>query len=273
MALDDPVSRYLPEFSGGAKRSVTVRHLLTHTSGLAAGMAVSGNTPEERLRQVIRAPLRARPGQRVIYSDLGPVVLWAAAERAATEPLEALLRSRVFEPLGMASTRFRPPLPCSACAPTAPTIRGRVHDPIASRLGGVTGNAGLFSTATDVGRFAAMLAGGGELGGVRVLREETVREFIRRQPGADTRALGWDTRNPRGRGAAGARSSPRAFGHTGFTGTSLWIDSERGTWTVLLTNRTYQPQGRNRIQALRRVVHDHVAEAADGVTAPRPRGD
>src|SRR5690606_7207891 len=131
-------------------------------------------------------------------------------------------------------------------------------------LGGIAGNAGLFSTAEDLGRFAAMLAGGGELEGVRVLREETVREFTRRQPGAGTRALGWDTPDERGGGAAGRHISGSAFGHTGFTGTSLWVDPERGTWTVLLTNRTYQPRARNRIQALRRGVNDQVAAAVDG---------
>src|SRR5690606_27484360 len=134
---------------------------------------------------------------------------------------------------------------------------------LARRLGGIAGNAGLFATAEDLGRFAAMLAGGGELDGGRVLREETVRTFTRRQPGAGTRALGWDTPNPRGAGAAGRRISADAFGHTGFTGTSLWVDPDRGTWTVLLTNRTYAPRAGNRIQAVRRGVHDRVASAVD----------
>jgi len=141
-------------------------------------------------------------------------------------------------------------------------VRGLVHDPIARTLGGVAGNAGLFSTAPDLARFAAMLASGGELDGVRVLREETIRAFTRRQPGADTRALGWDTPERDGSGAAGRRISPRAFGHTGFTGTSLWVDPDRGTWTVLLTNRTFEPRAANRIQSLRRAVHDEVALSA-----------
>jgi CubicO group peptidase (beta-lactamase class C family) len=271
MELDAPVSRYLPEWrsaaptgpnAGAARERVTIRHLLAHTSGLPAGAGVGG-TPDEALRRLLSTPLRWQPGERVVYSDLGPIALWAAADRVADEPLEELLERRVFAPLGMTSTRFRPELPCEQCAPTAPTVpQGRVHDPTARRLGGVAGNAGLFSTASDLGRFAAMLANGGELGGVRILREETIREFTRRQPRSATRALGWDTPSRQG-GAAGSRISPRAFGHTGFTGTSLWIDPDRGTWTILLANRTYQPRGPNRMQALRRTVHDHVSAAVD----------
>ncbi|MDQ3605390.1 MAG: serine hydrolase, partial [Gemmatimonadota bacterium] len=119
-------------------------------------------------------------------------------------------------------------------------------------------------TAHDLTRFASMLASGGELEGVRVLQEETIRLFTRRQPAAGTRALGWDTPAANGTGSAGARISPRAFGHTGFTGTSLWIDPDRGTWVVLLANRTYEPRASNGIQALRRTVHDRVAAAVDG---------
>lgn len=267
--LDAPVSHYLPEFSGGAKDRVLVRHLLTHTSGLPAGASAWG-APEEARARIIATPLRSRPGTRVVYSDVGFVVLYAAAERAAGEPLPELLRSRVFGPLGMTSTTFHPEPGCEACAPTARMaggeIVGRVHDPIAARVGGENaGNAGLFSTARDLGRFAAMLANGGELDGVRVLEEETVREFTARQVGAGTRALGWDTRDERGTGAAGIAMSPEAFGHTGFTGTSLWVDPERGTWTVLLTNRTYEPRTPVAIQKVRRTVHEDVVQAADAV--------
>lgn len=268
LELDAPVSRYLPEFSGGAKEGVTVRHLLTHTSGLPAWADLWARSPDAALREAIRTPLRRAPGARAEYSDVGFVVLFAAAEAAAGEPLPELLRRRVFDPLGMLATRFTPGEGCAECAPTlrrkdGRDVRGAVHDPIARHLDGVAGNAGLFSTVEDLSRFAAMLAGGGELDGVRVLREATVGEFTRRQPGAGTRALGWDTPEGDGTGAAGERISPRAFGHTGYTGTSLWIDPDRNTWTVLLTNRTYAPKASNRIQSLRRRIHDRVAAAAD----------
>ena len=138
-----------------------------------------------------------------------------------------------------------------------------MHDPTARRIGGITGNAGLFSTAHDMARFAAMIANGGELDGVRVFRASTVRAFTQRQPGSGTRALGWDTPGRPGTSLFGERCSNGSFGHTGYTGTSLWIDPERGTWVVLLTNRTYDTESNNRMQALRRAVHDRVAEAAD----------
>jgi serine-type D-Ala-D-Ala carboxypeptidase len=267
--LDAPVRHYLPAFGGGAKDWVTVRHLLAHTSGLPAGADIWAPTPEGSLQRAIAVPLRFGVGSQVVYSDVGFIVLWAVAERAAGEPLYRMLDRRVFGPLQMLSTTFLPGQWCERCAPTeqrkdGTEIRGVVHDPNARRLGGIAGHAGLFATVHDLTRFAAMMANGGELDGVRVLEERTIREFTRRQPGAGTRALGWDTssRSASG-GASGVRMSPQAYGHTGFTGTSLWIDPDRGTWVVLLSNRTYQPQGPNRIQAVRRSVHDLVATAAD----------
>jgi CubicO group peptidase (beta-lactamase class C family) len=264
MSLDDPVQAYLPEFMGIGKDRVTIRHLLTHTSGLPAGADVYGATPEEGLVQLMRVPLEHSPGMQVEYSDVGFVILFAAAERAAGEPLYRLLDRRVFGPLGMTSTTYVVGEGCLRCAGTSRerglAYRGRVHDPISRRLGGIAGNAGLFSTAHDLARFAAMLANGGSLGNAHVLRAATIREFTRRQPGTGTRALGWDTPGAPGTGAAGSRVGDRSFGHTGFTGTSIWVDPERGTWVVLLANRTYE-DGPNRMQALRRTVHDRVADS------------
>jgi serine-type D-Ala-D-Ala carboxypeptidase len=267
MELDAPVSRYVPEFSGGGKERVTVRHLLAHTSGLPAGADIWATSAAGSLARAIAVPLRALPGRQVEYSDIGFVLLWEAAERAHGRPLHRLLDERVFGPLGMRSTTFLPGRWCDRCAPTeqrkdGTEIRGVVHDPTARRVGGITGNAGLFSTVHDLSRFAAMMAMDGELDGVRVLKPETIRRFTSRVPGAGTRALGWDTPNPGGTGAAGVQISSTAFGHTGFTGTSMWIDPERGTWVILLSNRTYEPRAPNRIQAVRRAIHDRVAGAA-----------
>jgi CubicO group peptidase (beta-lactamase class C family) len=271
LELDAPVSRYLPEFTGWAKGQVTIRHLLTHTSGLPAWAELWAPIPEAALARALRVPLQRAPGERVEYSDVGFVVLFAAAERVAKEPVFRLLDRRVYGPLKMRYTTYAAGRGCEICASTARSrgdaFQGKVHDPIARQLGGITGNAGLFSTVHDLARFAAMLANEGELEGVRVLRAETVREFTRRQAG--TRALGWDTRAPGGAGAGGMRVSARSFGHTGYTGTSIWIDPDRGTWAVLLANRTYDGEGRNRMQALRRAVNDHVARAADDGTVYR----
>lgn len=265
MELDAPVSRYLPEFSGGAKDRVTVRHLLTHTSGLPAWADLWAPTPQGALARAVATPLESYPGDRVEYSDIGFVVLFAAAEKAAGEPVFRLLDRRVYGPLRMRSTTYQAGMGCERCASTSrehgEAFQGKVHDPIARQLGGIAGNAGLFSTAHDLARFAAMLANEGELDGVRVLKPETIRMFARRQIG--TRALGWESPNRSGGGAAGLRISPNAFGHTGFTGTSIWIDPDRGTWAVLLANRTYQTEENNRMQSLRRTVNNWVAEAAD----------
>jgi CubicO group peptidase (beta-lactamase class C family) len=268
LGLDTPVREYLPAFAGGAKDYVTIRHLLTHTSGLPAGTEIGAPSPVLSLDRAIRTRLQNAPASVVEYSDIGFIVLAAAAEKAAGEPLYRLLDRRVFGPLQMRSTTFLPGEWCDRCAPTEERrdgsfLRGVVHDPLAQQLGGIAGHAGLFSTVHDLARFAAMLSRGGELDGVRVLKEETLRLFTQRQPGAGTRALGWDTPDPRGSGAAGLGISPRSFGHTGFTGTSLWVDPEKGTWAVLLSNRTFQPRGPNRMQALRRQVNDLVAAATE----------
>ncbi|HEV3052797.1 MAG TPA: serine hydrolase domain-containing protein, partial [Longimicrobium sp.] len=227
LALDAPVRRYLPEFSGGKKDEVTIRHLLTHTSGLPAGAGAPG-TPAQALRSLIRTPLEAAPGERMVYSDVGFVVLYEAAQRAAGEPLDEMLERRVFKPLGMISTGYLPGgEACDRCSPSyrkddGTPVRGKVHDPTARKLGGVAGNAGLFSTAADLARFAAMLAEGGELDSVRIFQEETIRTFTAKQPDAGNRALGWETPKQSG-GSSGAEVSRKAFGHTGYTGTSLWV--------------------------------------------------
>jgi CubicO group peptidase (beta-lactamase class C family) len=267
MRVDAPVSRYLPEWRGEGKDRVTVRQLLTHTSGARAGVVeVEGDTPAEVRRFLLGLPLALRPGQDVLYSDLGFEVLWLAAERAAGEPLPGYLRRRVWGPLGMASTAMGLPSGCDRCAPTlhleerdAPYAGGS-YDPIARGLDGVAGNAGAFSTARDLARFAAMIANEGRLGSARVFRRRTVRAFTRAQPGAGTRALGWEVYCREG---VVPDSEPcrevYAFGHTGVTGTSLWVDPLSRSWVVLLANRTYLPREEVDMQKLRRRLFEAVA--------------
>ncbi|MDB4951355.1 MAG: beta-lactamase [Gemmatimonadetes bacterium] len=259
MRLDDPVSRYLPTFTGQGREKVTIRHLLTHTSGMSPGAVVRGDTPGERLRWwIANARIYDPPGTKVVYSDGGFMVLGVAVAAAAGMSEGAYLKRRVYGPLGMEHTRFEPGKACKECAPTlslkdGTPFRGETNDPLSRKFGGRTGNAGLFSTAHDVGRFAAMIANGGELDGVRVLKAATVREFTRAQPGAGTRALGWEMFCREGTvpDAKGCKT-PYAYGHTGFTGTSLWIDVRRGVWVALLTNRTFNPRASNHLQAVRR---------------------
>jgi serine-type D-Ala-D-Ala carboxypeptidase len=272
IALDDPVRRHLPAFEGVAKDDVTWRHLLTHTSGLPPGAVIRGSTPAERQRRLLRTRLHLPPGRQVVYSDIGYVVLWAAAERAAGEPLPGLLERRVWHPLGMGATRFAPGRDCEACAPTlrlrtGEPYRGMPGDPLARQLGGITGSAGLFSTIHDVARFTAMLAGGGELDGVRVLDAALVRDMLRQQPGTGRRTLGLNAFCPDEQpGPTEPCARPVAFGHTGWTGTSIWLDPGDGHWVVLLTNRSYERSERPvPLDPLRRDLFRRVAGYDTGI--------
>lgn len=243
--LDEPVQRWLPEFRGEWKDRVTWRHLLTHTSGLPPAGKMRGTAPSQRLKSLVNTPLASPPGTDVQYSDVSFIVLWAAAERAAGEPLPAFLERRVWRPLGMNQTSFWPGLECENCAPTlllksGEPFRGKPSDPTAHKLGMPTGNAGLFSTAHDLARFAAMVANDGVLDGVRILRPDVVRQLFVQQPGAGHRTLGWQAFCPAEEPTQqDACEHPIAYGHTGWTGTSLWIDPERGVWVVILSNRSY----------------------------------
>jgi CubicO group peptidase (beta-lactamase class C family) len=262
--LEAPVSKYLPAFSGGNKDAVTIRHLLTHTSVLPAGRDLRRLAENARHARsiVVNTPLICRPGACQLYSDLGPNVLAFAIEEIAGQGLDAFLAERVFTPLGMNDTHFRPAAserdriaPTEVSSPRGYPIRGEVHDENAWALGGIAGHAGLFSTAADLSLFAQMMLNRGVYNGVRIVSDSAVAKFTQRTAG--TRALGWDTSN--GEGSAGLHMGERAFGHTGFTGTSLWIDPDRELFVVLLTNRVHAPKARRPAK----VIADVRADLAD----------
>jgi len=242
--LDDPIVSYIPTFGGGDKDKVTVRQLLTHTSGLPAGRDIwrIAQTPLEARALVLSTPLEGRPGAQYIYSDLGADVLGLLVEVVSGEPLDKFLTRRVFDPLGMNETMYRPAdslryriAPTEVTPPRGYPLRGEVHDENAYALGGVAGHAGLFSTAADLSVFAQMMLNGGEYNGVQIISKQTVDLFTSRAFGH--RALGWDTAE--GDYGSGRFLGPTAYGHTGFTGTSLWIDPEREMFVILLTNRVH----------------------------------
>ena len=293
--IDAPVTRYVPEFRAGGD-SVTVRHLLSHSSGLPAWKPFFRDVRDRRqmFARVNREPLEVPPGTRMAYSDLGAMLETEIVERLTGERLDRFLAERLFGPLGMRETRFRPPR--SWTARIAPTevdtawrgrlVRGEVHDENAASMGGVSGHAGLFSTAPDLARFAQLLMRGGRTGtrgtgarrhggtdtagtgarahgGTELVRAETIALFTRAdRPDFSSRALGWDT--PSESSSAGSRMSARAFGHTGFTGTSLWIDPERDLFVILLTNRVHPTRENNLIRDVRRQVADLAVEAVSG---------
>ena len=242
--LDAPVFRYLPAFSGGLKDEVTVRELLTHRSGLPAGRDLwrKARSPQEARDMVLATPLEYRPNSAYIYSDLGADVLGMIVEEVSGQRLDQFLSSRVFGPLGMHDTFYRPAdslryriAPTEVTPPRGYPLRGEVHDENAYALGGIAGHAGLFSTAADLSIFAQMMLNGGSYDGVQVISDSTVALFTKRTAGH--RALGWDTAD--GDYGSGKYLTERAYGHTGFTGTSIWIDPDREMFVVLLTNRVH----------------------------------
>jgi CubicO group peptidase (beta-lactamase class C family) len=271
--LDEPVKTYLPEFSGGNKDLVTVRMLLEHRSGLPAGRDLwrIASSPADARRAVLETPLAFKPGQYEEYSDLGADVLGFMVERVSGETLDAFLDARVFKPLGMTETRFRPsPVLRSQIAPTEINpprgypLRGEVHDENAYALGGVAGHAGIFSTANDLSVFAQMMLNGGEYQGTRLLKESTVSLFTKNTASRGTRALGWDTCGHQG--SCGKYLGDNAYGHTGFTGTSLWIDPEHQMFVILLTNRVHAARAKRPATVIADVRADLSDAAALAVT-------
>lgn len=273
--LDRPVHEYLPDFQGAGKERVTVRMVLSHTSGLPSWRPFFRQAKDAAsLRQLVMAePLRWAPGNRVEYSDLNGMLMGWIVEAVAGESLERFTHDRVFVPAGMSQAGYR--LPRAAWRRAAPVglwrgtpVAGQVHDQNAARLGGVSGHAGLFSTGLDLARYAQILLRGGRTPGCSALiRAETVALFTR--TAAPGRGLGWEMRDTTKADNTGTRWSARTFGHTGFTGTSLWIDPERDLFVILLTNRVYAPRARHSISLLKEV-RGRVADAAVDLLAGLP---
>jgi serine-type D-Ala-D-Ala carboxypeptidase len=267
LSLDAPVAQYVPSFAdGSAKDRVTVRHLLTHTSGLPAGRDLwrIAFTPMEARAAVLSTTLRCEPGVCYNYSDLGMDVLALVLEEAAGESLDTYLARKVFGPLGMTDTWYRPPnelrfriAPTELTPPRGYPLRGEVHDENAYILGGVAGHAGLFSTASDLAVFSQMMLNRGTYSGARIFADSTVQLFTRRSSG--TRGLGWDT--CAGMHGCGDYMGPSAFGHIGYTGTSLWIDPERELFVILLTNRVHAARARRPAKVIADI-RDDLADAA-----------
>ncbi len=265
--INRTVASYLQGFNAPDKKDITVRMLITHRGGLEAfaplWKTLKGR--DEYLQAINSRPLAYTPGTKSIYSDWDYVLMGLIVERITGEPLDTYTERTIFAPLGMMETGFRPDsVDRRHIAPTeVDSLRGlvwgTVHDENAAAIGGVAGHAGLFSTAHDLAIFARMLLNGGSVGSVRLLAPTTIARWTAAQDAGSSRALGWDT--PALHSSAGHYFSPRSYGHTGFTGTSIWTDPERGVWVVLLTNRVYPTRANEKHLALRRAVSDAVQEA------------
>jgi len=274
VALDSPVVRYLPAWKAPGAERITVRDLLSHSSGMPAWRALykEAATPEEAEQQLFATSPDTLPGVRYVYSDLGFILLGKLVERVSGERLASYDAAHIFSPLGMTDTRYLPPadwLPRIAPTEQDPwrqkKVRGEVHDENAVRLGGISGHAGLFSSGRDLARFARMYLRHGTLDGVRVFDSAAVATFTRIQDTTiSRRALGWET--PTGGNSAGSRLSAAAFGHTGFTGTSLWMDPAQGVFVLLLTNRVNPTRENRKIGGVRTALADAAVGALRGIT-------
>ncbi len=292
LGLDDPVAKYLPHFDQRGKEEVTLRHLLTHSSGLKPWLPFHELAREKEqkkgeeiirtadakafvLDRIFRSKLVHDPGEAAVYGDLDFIVLGALVEEVSGEPLDAFCAKRIFEPMGLANTFFIP-LPegggrpegvvrqrfaaTENCPWREQVVWAEVHDPNSWMMGGVAGHAGLFGTADDVMRFAQVILDVWH-GRSDLLPRELLQTFCTRQkmPANSDWALGWDTPTA-GASSSGQFFSENSIGHLGFTGTSLWIDLERETAVVLLTNRVHQVAKRSYF-GLRPKVHDLIVES------------
>ncbi len=278
--LDFPVSAYLPRFVGGRKDEVTVRMLLNHTSGLRSYRAYFklASSRAEAIDLLYQEPLQRVPGTKAVYSDINAMLLGLLVERVVGEPLDQYVLREIFQPIQMDHTSYV--LPRAARDLAVPTGRWRGHpvggvvnDQNAVVLGGVAGHAGIFSTGQDLARYAQWWLNHGSSDDGPVVRRATMLEFLSRTPTSGSRLLGWDTRDPEypPPSVFGELLSQSAYGHTGWTGTELWIDPERDLFLIFLTNRSYAPKMSRSISALRAVraqLSEATVRAVPGACTP-----
>lgn len=276
--LDDPVAKYIPEFAANGKEDVTIRQLMTHTSGFTAWIPLhsQGETREDRLNLVFEQPLAARPGTTYTYSDLNMITLGAIVEKLSGQRLDQFVKEEITHPLGMKDTMYNPPASLKnriAATEYQPEIGrglvwGEVHDENAWSLDGVAGHAGVFSTAKDLGIFAHMILNEGRYGGKRILQPKTVKLLAQNQIpefAGDDHGLGWELNQG---WYMDALSNPSTAGHTGYTGTSIVISPKNQTIAILLTNRVHPSRKTISLNGVRR---DFVRRVADAIPAPIPK--
>jgi CubicO group peptidase (beta-lactamase class C family) len=275
--LDAPVRTYIPEFTGDGKERVTVRELMTHTSGLPPDIETRSDWHGEAaaIRKACAVKLQSGPGTKFRYSDINFFLLGEIVRRVSRMPLQDFVAREIYGPLKMVDTGYLPPkseLPRIAPTEVVDGVpwRGIVHDPTARHMGGVAGHAGVFTTAADLARYARMLLNLGELDGARLFKPEIVRLMTSVQtPGgiSDRRGLVWDIDS----GYSGPRGDyfpVGSYGHTGWTGTSIWIDPFSRTFVIFLSNRNH-PTEAGRVIELRHQLGTLAAEAVTGLTLNR----
>jgi len=281
--LTDPVASFIPEFAKYGKDRITIRDLLLHTSGLRPDLDLGDDWSGYETGVRLAAEEVPSTDRRFVYSDINFLLLAEVVRRVSQQPFEEFVNAHVFSPLGMRETMFKPPAslvpriaPTEACAPTDTTcsgiLRGIVHDPTARRMGGVAGHAGLFSTAADLTMYCRMLLGNGAIGRTRILAPLTVARMTSPASPAgepNVRGLGWDLDSAYSANR-GELMPLGSYGHTGFTGTSIWIDPATRTFIVFLSNRVH-PDGKGDVTPLRAEVATIVGSALTGMSSDAMR--
>ncbi|WP_419954756.1 serine hydrolase [Neobacillus niacini] len=270
--LDDPVAKHIPDFAANGKENVTIRQLLTHTSGFTAWIPLysQGNSRDDRLKAVLNQPLKNTPGTKYEYSDLNMITLGMLVEHWSGTRQDEFIYEYITEPLGMKDTMYNPPASLKhriaateyQAIPNRGLVWGEVHDENAWSLDGVAGHAGVFSTANDLAKLAHIFINGGEYGSKRILKPETVQLLLENQnaafPGND-HGLGWEL----GQGwyMDALSEGTYSFGHTGYTGTSIVVSPNNKTVAILLTNRVHPSRNMGSMNQTRRLFARNVADS------------
>ena len=271
-ALDDKVVKYIPEFGVNGKENITIKNLLIHNSGLPAWKKFYGRglNYDDVLKEIFASELEYATGTKTVYSDLGIITLGKIIEKVTGQKLDIFCKDEIFIPLKMNSTYYNPLDSIKKlCAPTEidkywrnKTLQGEVHDETSAMLDGVAGHAGLFSNANDLERIISVLIRKGKLNGKQFIKQSTIELFTKRFSDQSTRALGWDTRSETG-SSSGDYFSKDSYGHTGFTGTSVWVDSDKNLFVIFLTNRVYPNRENIRIVKVRPQLHNAIIKSIE----------
>lgn len=269
--LDDKVSKYLPKFAQNGKENITIKNLLLHNSGLPAFKKYyeKFNNADSVLNDIFSTKLEYPTGTKTVYSDLGFIILGKIIEKVTRKTLNKFCKDEIFIPLKMKNTFYNPPNKFkNRIAPTEyddywrnRLLIGEVHDETASLLGGVAGHAGLFSTIEDIYNLLLMLMNKGMFEGKKIINSKTVELFTKQYSDSSSRALGWDT-NAFENASCGKLFSKSSYGHTGFTGTSVWTDPERKLIVILLSNRVYPTRKNTKIIKFRPIIHSEIIKTS-----------
>jgi len=271
-SLDDKVIKYIPEFVVNDKENITIKNLLLHNSGLPAWKKFYGRELKynDVINEIYSSELEYKTGEKTVYSDLGIITLGKIIEKVSGKTLDVFCKDEIFIPLKMNGTFYNPDNSLKKlCAPTETdnywrmkTLQGEVHDETSAILNGVAGHAGLFSTADDLAKLMSVLLNKGKINQKIFIQQNTIELFTKRTSKESTRAIGWDTKSDSG-SSAGKYFSKNSFGHTGYTGTSIWADPDRNLFVVFLTNRVYPTRENTKIKKVRPQLHNAVIKSIE----------